>query len=413
MRLAGWLLTASLFGSSAATGRSRSTTSWKCSASVDRWPTGASRPASIAASSSGSTWCAPSRPCSARLGPGSGTPGSGWSRRSSRRARSITGSPAPRRHSSLAAEAGLDQVVSDRELRLFERIEGKPLASAKVGEHPDGSPALHRPDLAIIGEELPIAVEVELTPEGAAAPPPADPSLAPRQLGRGGPLLLRSRVRHGGRSSGRSGALAPRSGFESFRRCHGEALPLHLRALLSRPRSRKPVHHGSLRRDPPHQGVRDLDGPRHRHRHRGRVPPARDEAPLDVDPSRSAPGPGRMADRLAARGRLRKRGPVCLGVRLLAAQAGEGARRPGGPRGGREARAAALGALTHLARQSRATSASSETSSRSARTGVASAAGSRSAATAASTGSSSAPPGRARRSPRQRSRSPTSSRGCR
>ena len=137
----------------------------------------------------------------------------------------------------LAAEAGLDQVVSDRELRLFERIEGKPLASAKVGEHPDGSPALHRPDLAIIGEKLPIAVEVELTPEGAAAPPAADPSLAPRQLGRGGPLLLRSRVRLGGRSSGRSGALAPRSGFESFRRCHGEALPLHLRALLSSPLS--------------------------------------------------------------------------------------------------------------------------------------------------------------------------------
>ncbi len=165
VRLAGWLLTASLFASSAATGRSPSTTSWKCSASVDRWPTGASRPASIAGSSSGSTWCAPSRPCSERLGPGSGTPGSGWSRRSSRRARSITGSPAPRRRSSWRTEAGLDQVVSDRELRLFERIEGKPLASAKVGEHPDGSPALHRPDLAIIGEELPIAVEVELTPK--------------------------------------------------------------------------------------------------------------------------------------------------------------------------------------------------------------------------------------------------------
>ena len=65
----------------------------------------------------------------------------------------------------LAAEAGLDQLVSDRELRLFERIEGKPLASAKVGEHPDGSPALHRPDLAIIGGGLPIAVEVELTPK--------------------------------------------------------------------------------------------------------------------------------------------------------------------------------------------------------------------------------------------------------
>jgi hypothetical protein len=65
----------------------------------------------------------------------------------------------------LAEEVGLDQVVSDRELRLFERIEGKPLASAKVSEHPDGSPALHRPDLAILGEERPIAAEVELTPK--------------------------------------------------------------------------------------------------------------------------------------------------------------------------------------------------------------------------------------------------------
>jgi hypothetical protein len=66
---------------------------------------------------------------------------------------------------ALADEAGLNQVVSDRELRLFERIEGKPIASATMGEHPDGSPALHRPDLAIIVEKLPIAIEVELTPK--------------------------------------------------------------------------------------------------------------------------------------------------------------------------------------------------------------------------------------------------------
>ena len=65
----------------------------------------------------------------------------------------------------LAEEAPLDVILSDRELRLHERIEGKPLASAKIGEHPDGSPALHRPDLAIIGEQLPIAIEVELTPK--------------------------------------------------------------------------------------------------------------------------------------------------------------------------------------------------------------------------------------------------------
>lgn len=65
----------------------------------------------------------------------------------------------------LAKEAGLERVLSDRELRLLERIDGKPVASAKVGEHPSGEPALHRPDLAILGEERRVAVEVELTPK--------------------------------------------------------------------------------------------------------------------------------------------------------------------------------------------------------------------------------------------------------
>ena len=68
----------------------------------------------------------------------------------------------------LAEEAPLDVILSDRELRLHERIEGEPLASAKVGELPSGSPALHRPDLAILDDRLRVAVEVELTAKAPA-----------------------------------------------------------------------------------------------------------------------------------------------------------------------------------------------------------------------------------------------------
>jgi hypothetical protein len=65
----------------------------------------------------------------------------------------------------LAKEAGPDRVVTARELRLAERIEGKPIASAKTGEHPNGEAQLHRPDLAILAGNRVIAVEVELTPK--------------------------------------------------------------------------------------------------------------------------------------------------------------------------------------------------------------------------------------------------------
>lgn len=65
----------------------------------------------------------------------------------------------------LGEETGHEQVITERELRLHERIEGRPIASAKVGEHPDGSPRLHRPDLAIVTDPKPIAIEVELTPK--------------------------------------------------------------------------------------------------------------------------------------------------------------------------------------------------------------------------------------------------------
>jgi hypothetical protein len=58
---------------------------------------------------------------------------------------------------------GWDRIVTEREIRHAEREEGRPLFSAKVGENPDGSPRLHRPDLGVIGPEFPIAVEVELS----------------------------------------------------------------------------------------------------------------------------------------------------------------------------------------------------------------------------------------------------------
>jgi len=65
----------------------------------------------------------------------------------------------------IGEEFGAERVVSARELRLNERIEGRPIASSKVGENPGGEPRLHRPDLAILGGDRVIAVEVELTPK--------------------------------------------------------------------------------------------------------------------------------------------------------------------------------------------------------------------------------------------------------
>lgn len=65
----------------------------------------------------------------------------------------------------LGEEFGAERILSERELRLLERIEGRPVASAQVGELPSGAPRLHRPDLAVITDGRPIAIEVELTPK--------------------------------------------------------------------------------------------------------------------------------------------------------------------------------------------------------------------------------------------------------
>ena len=65
----------------------------------------------------------------------------------------------------LSAEFGADAILSERELRQLEEVEGRAVFSAKVGELPSGGPRLHRPDLAVLTSERPLAIEVELTPK--------------------------------------------------------------------------------------------------------------------------------------------------------------------------------------------------------------------------------------------------------
>jgi hypothetical protein len=61
-----------------------------------------------------------------------------------------------------------EQVGGERELRAFERIEGRPLASAAVGLAADGTTAWHRPDLVCWRADAPLAIEVELTVKAPA-----------------------------------------------------------------------------------------------------------------------------------------------------------------------------------------------------------------------------------------------------
>jgi hypothetical protein len=60
---------------------------------------------------------------------------------------------------------GQEAVMGERELRLAEQLERKPIASAVVGELPGGRPRLHRPDLVVATGDRPTAIEVELTPK--------------------------------------------------------------------------------------------------------------------------------------------------------------------------------------------------------------------------------------------------------
>jgi hypothetical protein len=69
---------------------------------------------------------------------------------------------------ALALEQAGRRVGGERELRAWERLEGRPLASAEVGLASDGTVALHRPDLVLWEGRLPIAIEVELTVKAPA-----------------------------------------------------------------------------------------------------------------------------------------------------------------------------------------------------------------------------------------------------
>jgi hypothetical protein len=53
------------------------------------------------------------------------------------------------------------RILSERELLLAERVEGRPLASVPIASH--GREGLHRPDLAILADGGVIAVELELS----------------------------------------------------------------------------------------------------------------------------------------------------------------------------------------------------------------------------------------------------------
>ena len=64
-------------------------------------------------------------------------------------------------------EAG-EMVGGERELRAFERLERRPIASAAVGLASDGTTAWHRPDLVCWRTGAPIAIEVELTVKSPA-----------------------------------------------------------------------------------------------------------------------------------------------------------------------------------------------------------------------------------------------------
>jgi hypothetical protein len=65
----------------------------------------------------------------------------------------------------LAERYGEERILTERELAFLERVEEHPIASARLGELPSGAPRLHCPDLAILTEDRPIAIEVELTPK--------------------------------------------------------------------------------------------------------------------------------------------------------------------------------------------------------------------------------------------------------
>ncbi len=67
---------------------------------------------------------------------------------------------------------GHHRILTERELALAERHEGRPIASAKIGELPDGRPRLHRPDLVVLPDGHPL-VRFHERGSGPKRPAPA------------------------------------------------------------------------------------------------------------------------------------------------------------------------------------------------------------------------------------------------
>jgi hypothetical protein len=65
----------------------------------------------------------------------------------------------------LVREVGDDAVLTEREIAEQEARENRPIASAKIGILPNGSPRLHRADLAVRLDEGLAAIEIELSPK--------------------------------------------------------------------------------------------------------------------------------------------------------------------------------------------------------------------------------------------------------
>jgi hypothetical protein len=73
----------------------------------------------------------------------------------------------------LEALHGAHRILTARELICAERHEGRPIASAKLGELPNGAPRLHRPDLVVLPPGHPLVrlhndggVQQSLAPDG-------------------------------------------------------------------------------------------------------------------------------------------------------------------------------------------------------------------------------------------------------
>lgn len=68
----------------------------------------------------------------------------------------------------LSQRFGAERVLTEREVVYIEQVEERPVASAPIGTLPNGTPRLHRPDLAVLTDSGLLVIEVELTAKSPA-----------------------------------------------------------------------------------------------------------------------------------------------------------------------------------------------------------------------------------------------------